>query len=63
MNQNLTVVCEAQLSLEKQGKESQNPSGNIVARVTTWGKREGADGRKFNYQPDGFAEWAEQFKS
>ena len=63
MNQNLTVVCEAQLSLEKQGKESQNPSGNIVARVTTWGKREGADGRKFNYQPDGFSEWAEQFKS
>ena len=63
MNQNLTVVCEAKLSLEKQGKESQTPSGNIVARVTTWGKREGADGRKFNYQPDGFSEWAEQFKS
>ena len=63
MNQNLTVVCEAKLSLEKQGKESQTPNGNIVARVTTWGKREGADGRKFNYQPDGFSEWAEQFKS
>ena len=63
MNQNLTLVCEAKLSLEKQGKESSSPSGAIQARVTSWGKREGADGRKFNYQPEGFSEWAEQFKS
>ena len=33
----------------------------MEARVTTWGAREGADGRKFNYQPEGFMEWAETF--
>jgi HK97 family phage prohead protease len=58
---NLTLVCEAQVQLEKSADESQNPSGQLEARVTTWGAREGADGRKFNYQPEGFAEWAEQF--
>jgi phage head maturation protease len=53
------VICEAKLSLnEKAGK---NPSGKISARVTTWGAREGADGRKFNYQPEGFMEWANGF--
>ena len=57
---NLNLICEAKLSLEKQGK-AQEPSGKIEARVTTWGAREGADGRKFNYQPTGFAEWASNF--
>lgn len=33
----------------------------MSARVTTWGAREGADGRKFNYQPAGFSEWAGAF--
>ena len=55
----MQVICEAKLSLnEKAGK---NPSGKISARVTTWGAREGADGRKFNYQPEGFMEWCESF--
>jgi HK97 family phage prohead protease len=36
-------------------------SGAIEATVTTWGAREGADGRKFNYQPEGFAQWADEF--
>ena len=58
---NLTLICEAQVHLEKSADESQNPNGQIEARVTTWGAREGADGRKFNYQPEGFAEWAEMF--
>jgi len=35
----------------------------MEARVTTWGAREGADGRKFNYQPEGFMEWAKEFNS
>jgi HK97 family phage prohead protease len=35
----------------------------MEARVTTWGAREGADGRKFNYQPEGFMDWAEAFNS
>ena len=58
---NLTLVCEAKLSLEKQSKDQQSPSGKISARATTWGAREGADGRRFNYQPEGFAEWANEF--
>lgn len=59
---NLTLVCEAQVSLAQGANEAQSPSGLLEARVTTWGAREGADGRKFNYQPEGFADWAAQFK-
>ena len=58
---NLTLVCEAKLNLSSNASEAVNPSGKIEARVTTWGAREGADGRKFNYQPEGFAEWASEF--
>ena len=61
MIKNLNLVCEAKLSLEKQ-ESATTPSGKIEARVTTWGAREGADGRKFNYQPEGFMEWANSFK-
>lgn len=54
---NLMMVCEAKLVLEKQGEST----GKIKATVTTWGAREGADGRRFNYQPEGFMQWAEDF--
>ena len=55
---NLNLVCEAQLDLT----EKANPSaGKISARVTTWGAREGADGRRFNYQPEGFMDWQKEF--
>lgn len=57
----LTLVCEAKVTLTPSADEAQNPSGRIEAAVTTWGAREGADGRKFNYQPEGFAEWAKEF--
>ena len=63
MMQNLNLICEAKLSLNEKPNESANPSGNISARVTTWGAREGADGRKFNYQPEGFMDWAKEFAS
>ena len=53
---NLMMVCEAALVVEKQGS-----TGNIEATVTTWGAREGADGRRFNYQPEGFMDWANEF--
>jgi len=52
------MVCEAKLVLENQGNE---PTGKIKAVVTTWGAREGADGRRFNYQPEAFMDWAETF--
>jgi HK97 family phage prohead protease len=59
---NLNLVCEAKLSVPSNASESAaNPSGLMEARVTTWGAREGADGRKFNYQPEGFMEWATEF--
>lgn len=57
MTQNLTMVCEAQLLVEAKG----NTSGKIEATATTWGARIGEDGRRFNYQPSGFMEWAEKF--
>lgn len=53
------LVCEARLNLPE--KKSEEPTGRIEARVTTWGAREGADGRKFFYKPEGFAAWAEEF--
>jgi HK97 family phage prohead protease len=59
---NLMLVCEAQLVVTESANEAQNPTGLIEARATTWGAREGADGRKFNYQPEGFADWAASFK-
>lgn len=58
---NLTLICEAKLNLIAEASESTNPSGLIEACVTTWGAREGADGRRFNYQPEGFADWAKEF--
>lgn len=58
---NLQLVCEAQVQLGQSADESANPSGQLEARVTTWGAREGADGRKFNYQPEGFSQWADEF--
>jgi HK97 family phage prohead protease len=59
MTQNLMMVCEAKLVLENQGNAE--PTGKIEAIVTTWGAREGADGRRFNYQPEAFMEWADTF--
>lgn len=53
------MVCEAKLVLENQGNAE--PTGKIEAVVTTWGAREGADGRRFNYQPEAFMNWAETF--
>ena len=58
---NLNLICEAKVQLGQSADEAQNPSGKIEARVTTWGAREGADGRRFNYQPEGFAQWADEF--
>mgnify|MGYP003645936909 FL=1 len=57
MTEKVLMVCEAKLILEK----SNANSGAIEARVTSWGAREGADGRRFNYQPEGFMDWANEF--
>lgn len=60
---NLLLQCEAKLQLGQAADEAQNPSGKIEAVATTWGAREGADGRKFFYKPEGFAQWADEFSS
>jgi len=57
MTEKVLMVCEAKLVLEK----TDTNSGSIEARVTSWGAREGADGRRFNYQPEGFMDWANEF--
>ena len=52
---------ESKVALGKSADEFQSSVGAIEATVTTWGAREGADGRKFNYKPEGFAQWADEF--
>jgi HK97 family phage prohead protease len=59
MTQQMLLMCEARLSLPESA--GSRKSGTIEARITTWGPREGADGRKFNYQPEAFMQWAEAF--
>ena len=53
-------LFESKVQLGVSADESQG-TGSIEAVLTTWGAREGADGRKFNYQPEPFKEWAEAF--
>jgi len=55
------LFCEAQVKLGQSADEALSPSGKIEATATTWGAREGSDGRRFNYQPEGFAQWADEF--
>ena len=52
---------ESKVALGIKADESTDASGIIEATVTTWGAREGADGRRFNYKPEGFAQWADEF--
>jgi HK97 family phage prohead protease len=56
----VNLICEAKLNLSEKAANGE-PTGKIEARITTWGAREGADGRKFNYQPEGFMDWAKEF--
>lgn len=56
----VNLICEAKLNLSEKA-ENGEPTGKIEARITTWGAREGADGRKFFYKPEGFMEWAGEF--
>ena len=56
----LNLICEAKLNLNEKASNGQ-PSGLIEARITTFGPREGADGRKFFYKPEGFMDWAKEF--
>ena len=57
MTKTVLMQCEARLVLN----EAKSEMGKIEAVVTTWGAREGADGRRFNYQPEAFMDWAGSF--
>jgi HK97 family phage prohead protease len=58
----MNLICEARLNLTEKSASGE-PTGKIEARITSWGPREGIDGRRFNYQPEGFMEWAKEFAS
>ena len=57
MIKTVLMQFEAKLVLN----EAKSEIGKIEAVVTTWGAREGADGRRFNYQPEAFMDWAGSF--
>lgn len=61
MTKNVTFVFESQVALGVSADESMDSAGKIEAMLTTWGAREGADGRRFNYQPEPFKQWAKEF--
>lgn len=48
---------ESKVSINEAANAAE-PTGAIEAVLTTWGAREGADGRRFNYQAAPFQEWA-----
>lgn len=52
---------ESKVVLGVSADESADVVGAIEATVTTFGPREGADGRKFNYKAEGFADWMDEF--
>lgn len=62
MAKTVTFIFESQVTLGKTADESADSTGRIEAMLTTWGPREGVDGRRFNYQPEAFTEWAEALK-
>lgn len=61
MTKNVTFFFESKVALGRSADESSDNGGRIEAMLTTWGAREGADGRRFNYQPEPFQEWAKEF--
>ena len=51
---------EAKVELGRMADEATGePTGEIEATLTTWGAREGADGRRFFYTPAAFEAWQE----
>jgi HK97 family phage prohead protease len=62
MTKNVTFFFESQVALGRMADESSDEMcGKIEAMLTTWGAREGADGRRFNYQAAPFQAWAKEF--
>lgn len=60
MTKDVKFFYESQVALGVSADEAEM-CGTIEAVLTTWGAREGADGRRFNYQSAPFKEWAANF--
>lgn len=60
MTKDVKFFYESQVALGVNADEAEM-CGTIEAVLTTWGAREGADGRRFNYQSAPFKEWAASF--
>lgn len=58
MTKEISFIFESKVALGVSQDESSGAMGSIEAVFTTWGAREGADGRRFNYQAQPFKEWA-----
>ena len=63
MTNKLTLEAKVNLDQSLDEAAGSTPSGKIEAVATTFGKREGMDGRKFYYKPEGFQEWAKELNS
>lgn len=62
MTKNVTFFFESKVALGRSADESADEMcGKIEAMLTTWGAREGADGRRFSYQAAPFQAWAKEF--
>lgn len=53
-------ALESQVAINEAATDK---AGAMEAMLTTWGAREGQDGRRFNYQPQPFMEWYEAWKA
>jgi HK97 family phage prohead protease len=60
MAKDVKFFYESEVALGVSADEAEM-CGTIEAVLTTWGAREGADGRRFNYQPEAFKEWAASY--
>lgn len=60
MAKDVKFFYESEVALGVSADEAEM-CGTIEAVLTTWGAREGADGRRFNYQSAPFKEWAASF--
>ena len=58
----IKFLFESKVMLGVDTDEAQG-TGTIEAQFTTWGAREGADGRKFNYKAEPFMEWAKMMEA
>ncbi len=60
MAKHIQFFTEAKVELGRMADEATgNPTGEIEATLTTWGAREGVDGRRFFYRPEAFEMWHE----